>query len=124
MKKLRIRYVLTITMIFGSLLFGCSQSGEREIHFFYEIVCASCDETERMERLATRLMELRRKRPELSVDVHDLSLESGRTAYERIISESRVAKESMTLPVLLVGKEIYPGEDAVRKRLTELEEES
>ena len=123
MKELRIRYVIIITIIFGSLLFGCSQSREREIQFFYEIVCASCDETERMERLATRLMELRRKNPELSVKVHDLSLESGRAAYERIVSESRGAKESMTLPVLLLGKEIYPGEEAVRRQLTELEEE-
>jgi len=121
MTKPRALCVLIGMILFGSVLLGCFQSGEQEIHFFYEIVCASCDETERMDRLATRLMELRRKDPKLSVEIHDLALESGRAAFERVTSRYRIERDALKLPVLFAGRTIHQGENQIEKQVFAME---
>jgi hypothetical protein len=108
-------------LLFVTLSFGCFQSGEREIHFFYEIACASCDEAERMSRLATRLMELRRKNPELSVGIHDLAIDSGWAAFEEIASRYEVETGVLRLPVLFSDGSIREGEAEVEKQLSSME---
>lgn len=108
-------------LLLVTLLFGCSQSGAREIHFFYEIVCATCDEAERMDRLATRLMELRRRNPELSVEIHDLAIDSGRAAFEEVTSRYGVETEALRLPVLLLDGSVRQGEAEVEKQVSGME---
>jgi hypothetical protein len=116
------QYVVIVLILWISVLLGCSPTEERELVFFYETICASCDETEQTQRLLTRVMEARRRNDAVSAEIHNVNREAGRDALEGVAAEYGLRADSVRLPALFVKDgEVYQGEELVDEYLSKLE---
>ena len=114
--------VLLVFVVTPLLVFGCSSTEERQLLFFYEMICAACDETEQTQRLLTRVMEVRRTNEAVSAEIHNANIEAGIDALARTAAEYGLAADSIRLPALFVKDgEAYQGEELINDYLSKLE---
>lgn len=101
---------------------GCSPAEEREMVFFYETICASCDETEQTQRLLTRVMEVRRRNELVSTEVYNVNRKAGRDALELMAAGNGIRADAVRLPALFVKDgEVIQGDEQVQAFISELE---
>ena len=98
------------------LLISCSGGEESTVDFFYEAVCPSCEETQRMEALAGEVMYWGTNRNNTSVKTYDIfhTANAIDTLYE-LCDKYGVDTLSLYLPVLFVDGAVYQGLEDIKE---------
>ncbi len=96
----------------------------QSVSFFYEAVCPSCEESQRMELLAGSVVGLERSVPNLSAEAFNLYEHGGMVALAQALESAGLESSSVSFPLLIVGDEVHEGEAAVRAEIDRLRDDS
>ena len=100
---------------------ACGSGRTTTAYFFYEAVCPSCEETQRVERLAARVASWGQQEKRITVRPYDM-LKSGTEAFEaleRLCRDLGVDSSTVSLPVLFNNGALYQGEERIETFLSE-----
>lgn len=100
---------------------GCTRE-HQSVVFFYEAICPSCEESQRMEQLAGSVMGLESSGTNVSARAFNVYEPGAMEALESALAAAGLEPSVVSFPVLIVGQEVYEGEPAVREAIDRLRE--
>ncbi len=90
-----------------------------EMYYFHEGICDSCDPTKEFDQIAKEQLESVRDIYPYSIERICIYQNGGRTKYEEICRELGLDKDSLELPLLVVGGKLYQGHESIEKNIKE-----
>jgi SAM-dependent methyltransferase len=103
---------------------GCRARPEHTLLFFYEVICASCEDSRRMEALAGEIVQLARTDQRITAQTHDVFRGDGLAAFRDAAARVEGNALSEEFPVMIVdGQEVYQGEEEIVAKLDDLRDE-
>lgn len=103
---------------------GCRARPEHTLLFFYEVICASCEDSRRMETLAGEIVQLARTDQRITAQTHDVFRGDGLAAFRDAAARVEGNALSEGFPVMIVdGQEVYQGEEEIVAKLDDLRDE-
>jgi len=116
--------VVAPLLLFCLAAISACAPGYRSVTFFYEAVCASCEDDLRMEHLAGSVVGLEASIPNLSAEAFNLYEHGGLDSLDDALESAGLESSSVSFPLLIVGDEVHEGEAAVRAEIERLRDES
>ncbi len=119
--------LLTAVVLVLFVLSGaCKQKEKEYAYLFYQAVCPSCEETKRMEELASRVTSLGQRDRRIESRAYDMfhsHTEEITDTIERLCSQHEIEFNSVTLPILFIRNDVFMGEEEISNYLDEIERE-
>ena len=112
-----VRTVLGFVILALLLVVSCSGRKERTVYFFYEAVCPDCEETQRMQNLAYRVVSWGREQKGITVSSYDVFHADASEAFDKLRTEYEVDISLLTLPVLFADGKLHEGFDEIDEYL-------
>jgi hypothetical protein len=111
---LKKRWVVAVLIVF---LFSCSKDVET-IYYFYETVCPSCEASQKMERISSRVLEYGRNADKIEAKVYDIyETEGAMDTFKQLLQERNIDGSALVPPILIIKDKLYAGFDEVENFL-------
>ena len=116
----RLFYVWLAALV---LVTACGRGESAASYLFYEAVCPSCEETQRIERLAARVAAWGQRDRRTEIRTFDMfhSSDEAFETIERLCRERGIDFGGVSLPILFTRDSVYRGADEIEAFLSELE---
>ena len=110
--KLRL---FSIAIVAAVLIAACGRGDERTAYFFYEAVCPSCEETQRLERLAAGVASRGQEERRTEVRTFDMfhATDEAFETIERLCRERGIELNTVCLPILFTNESVYRTADEI-----------
>lgn len=118
----RYRFVSTgiVTVVFLVLLLASCARPRQEILYFYEAVCGSCEDSQRMEEMAGAVLSTGSGSRGIESKTVNVLEVGGFEALREALEEHDLDPVATALPLLIVEENVYTGMESVSKQIDEL----
>ena len=99
---------------------GCV-ARQQTITYFYLVACHTCEESQRMEQVAWRVINLRERMLNARIDVYDITNGDSMEVLSNTVAELGIDLGDLDLPILIVNGTLHNGETAVAAVIDKIE---